>query len=799
VVQDGTRDPAAGAAPAPDEVVAADRGGADAGTVDDGGVLREEEQLLAVVQRHLDRVIGDGGPITDYDRELLALRDEIAEAKPEDVGPLVETMHRVAALARQHGRGAALAVDRSSPYFGHLRLDEGGRRRDVLIGKRTYIAPGGGVRIVDWRNAPVSRLFYQYREGEDYRERFGGREVQGIVDARRTVSIIDGALRRVSSGEETWVRGEDGRWRALAAERWQLRGGGGSAARPAPLLPVTERARLGTRPGLLRADKHLPDIAALIDPEQFALITRPDSGLVVIQGVAGSGKTTVGLHRMAWLAFQEPNRYRPDAMRAIVYSRALRDYISRVLPGLGVEGVPVTTWTDWALQLRRNIVKGLPERSAPETPAVVSRLKKHPAMLAILADAVARRADALTARLRAAFEGSPDAELVLGAWKATADRRLLERALWLGEWLERRRLLPGVKRKKLTRGAEVVLGHLLPRLIEDAGDIVSVWEELVTDLETLRVAFALHAPGAFRDSELKRAHAWSVRQFSVRTSESQEDDSGEPAALDAEDDTLLLRLQQLQRGPLQSRGKRLRLAHLFVDEAQDLSPVELAVLLDVVDPRRCVTLAGDTAQRMHADNGFESWDAVLAALGLAGLAVSPLRVAYRSTAEIMSFARQVLGPLADPTDRYETTRQGAPVELLRFSDHGEAVAFLAESLRNVVTSEPNANVALVARDPALADLYFAGLEKAEVPRLRRVRDQDFSFAPGVEVTDVYQVKGLEFDYVLLLECTAERYPLTDESRYLLHIGATRAAHQLWLTAAERPSPVLPEGLSGGLG
>lgn len=768
-------------------------------------VVAEEEQLLAVVQRHLDRVVGDGGPITDYDRELLALRDEIAEAKPEDVGPLVETMHRVAALARQHGRGAALAVDRQSPYFGHLRLEEDGRRRDVLIGKRTYIAPGAaGVRIVDWRNAPVSRLFYQYREGEDYRERFGNREVQGLVLARRTVSIIGGALRRVSTGEDTWVRDEQGRWQALAADRWQLRGGGGTATRPTPAVPPAARAHgagahLGTRPGGLRTDKHLPDIAALIDADQFALITRPDSGLVVIQGVAGSGKTTVGLHRMAWLAFQEPKRYRPDAMRAIVYSRALRDYISRVLPGLGVEGVPVTTWADWASQLRRQIVRGLPEHSATETPAVVSRLKKHPAMLAILEDRVARRAEELTARLREAFEQSPDAELVLGAWKATADRRLLERALWLGEWLERKRLLPGVKRKRLTRQGEVVLGHVLPRLVEAAGDIVSVWEDLVTDLETLRVAFALRAPGDFRDSDLKRVHAWCVRQFSVRTSDTQEDEAGEPATIDAEDDTLLLRLHQLQRGPiLNRRGQRLRLAHLFVDEAQDLSPVELAVLLDLVDPRRCVTLAGDTAQRMHADNGFESWEAVLGVLGLSGLAVSPLRVAYRSTAEIMRFARDVLGPLADPEDRYETTRHGAPVELLRFSDHGEAVAFLAESLRDVVAAEPNANVAVIARDPAIADLYHAGLTKAEVPRLRRVRDQDFSFAPGVEVTDVYQVKGLEFDYVILVECTTERYPPTDESRYLLHIGATRAAHQLWLTAADRPSPILPSGLSAGL-
>ena len=70
-------------------------------------------------------------------------------------------------------------------------------------------------------------------------------------------------------------------------------------------------------------------------------------------------------------------------------------------------------------------------------------------------------------------------------------------------------------------------------------------------------------------------------------------------------------------------------------------------------------------------------------------------------------------------------------------------------------------------------------------------DQDFSFRPGVEVTDIRQVKGLEFDYVILVDVTVSQYPVDDESRHLLHIGATRAAHQLWVVATGVPSPLLP--------
>jgi DNA helicase-2/ATP-dependent DNA helicase PcrA len=134
------------------------------------------------------------------------------------------------------------------------------------------------------------------------------------------------------------------------------------------------------------------------------------------------------------------------------------------------------------------------------------------------------------------------------------------------------------------------------------------------------------------------------------------------------------------------------------------------------------------------------------------------------------------------------------VELHRFPDAGAAVAFLGQALRDLALSEPRASVAVVARDPERADVYFAGLERSEVPRLTRVRAQDFSFRAGVEVTDIRQVKGLEFDYVVLVDVTVSQYPVDDESRHLLHIGATRAAHQLWLVSPGEPSRLLPDDL-----
>ena len=103
-------------------------------------------------------------------------------------------------------------------------------------------------------------------------------------------------------------------------------------------------------------------------------------------------------------------------------------------------------------------------------------------------------------------------------------------------------------------------------------------------------------------------------------------------------------------------------------------------------------------------------------------------------------------------------------------------------------------MALLARHPEQARLYYEALASAEVPNLRLVADQDFSFTAGIDVTDVRQTKGLEFDIVILLDVNETSYPATDDARRLLHVAMTRAAHQLWVTYTGAPSPLLPEGL-----
>src|SRR5437879_2449004 len=247
-------------------------------------IVEEELALLREVNARLKRSLPSPPSAATIVQELEHLRTALGEeTRPDDQ----------AALLQQWDRQTAL-----------LRLAEDGGEQDVLLGKTTRLLPG--LPIVDWRNAPISRLFYTYRQGEAFEEEIAGRARTGVLTARRTVTIRDRALQRVDAPEGVFQADPtlpEG-WRRVGTETPRLAGGQGAALRAHDVGTGADR-RLGTG-ARRRADKHLPDIVGLIDPAQFELVSRPSAGFLLIRGTAGSGKTTVALHRIPFLAYHDP-------------------------------------------------------------------------------------------------------------------------------------------------------------------------------------------------------------------------------------------------------------------------------------------------------------------------------------------------------------------------------------------------------------------------------------------------------------------------------------------------------------
>ena len=684
--------------------------------------------------RLLDEVLGvlavqppeNGSAEASLVQELERVRALLVSGQEQkDQLALLEQWDRGSALLRQlRTSRAAPRVEPSSPYFAHLRLREAERERDVFLGRATCIQRG--VRIVDWRNAPISRLFYRYQQGETYEEELAGRLVSGEVAARRTVSIRASALERVDAPEGSWVRGGPDRgWIQIEARRARLAGGEGAALRAYSLSEGRGRKLGGDLRGLPgRADKRLPDVAGLLDPEQFELISRPGPGCLVVRGSAGSGKTTVALHRIAYLAFQDP---RIDSPRTLVLtlSPALRDYVSHVLPGLGVGNVRVQTLPEWAARQRRRLFPALPGAERSDTPDYVRRLKLHPGLGAALEAQVQR--------------------------------------------------VPGPA---------------------NAAQVLDDWASVLT--QTALLESTLGSEGRLAAAELRAATDW-CRARNEELFAFLAGDAEAPGELDAEDDALLLRAWQLRVGPLPAAtsgtGEPLRYAHVAIDEAQDFSPLELRVVADCLAEPASLTLAGDTQQQLGVHAGTSSWESRVRALGIPSAEIRTLRITYRSTREIMAFARAVLGPLWEDEGALAAVHSGPGVESFAFTDAGACVAFLADALRRLAAEEPLASIAVLAPNRSASQVYFEGLERGEIPRLRRAEAGRFSFAPGVEVAEIEQARGLEFDYAVLVDVSPTSFPGTPSGRRLLHVGATRAIHQLWLTHAGPASPLLVEALA----
>ena len=321
---------------------------------------------------------------------MVALRDEIGEARLEDVPALVAQMERLQGVSLTRADLQTMLVDPASPYFGHLRLREevrgrGAVERDVLIGRATFVDAAARINIVDWRHAPVSQLFYRYAEGSDYEERFGDRDVEGEIVARRIAHHRGrrADARRLPAGR---LGARAGRQATITAagsaptcRRTSSRAARTHGASPSPgARRAGRRARGPPGAGPPPARDRGADRSAPVRPDH-----RARRGVVVIQGGAGSGKTTVGLHRLAYLAhtFPEQLRAAPAGRR---HARRGAGGVHR--PAAAVAGRrPASASTTFRDLAERGAAppssRGCARASSTTRPPAVTRVKSHPALL----------------------------------------------------------------------------------------------------------------------------------------------------------------------------------------------------------------------------------------------------------------------------------------------------------------------------------------------------------------------------------------------------------------------------------
>jgi DNA helicase II / ATP-dependent DNA helicase PcrA len=643
--------------------------------------------------------------------------------------------------------------------FAYLRVRSGGRARALILGDRSQVSTDAA--LLDWERAPLATVFLAHAVDDEYElELEDGRTIEGTVLARALVQAVDRELRELDDGELRFTRGPDGAWLAGPS------GLGGDAS--LSLRPLSQRSQLSS------------PIEVVLDPVQRRAVELPGARSLLILGEAGFGKTTVALHRVAELraraharAAEEPDAAakvpiganprldgaRSDGARSnfralvLVPTRGLRRLLAALLERLGVRDVEVRTFARWIAGEARRVFPDLPARDSETAPLAVARVKRHPALRAVLPEIIRG-----TAAMREVEAGYADDEHRASRdplLHLFGDRALLERTLAAAH------AGPG--------------GPLSPRMIAQV-------------LAHTRVQFT-------PTSERALAHVDAAR---LATVDGLAIDSGTPLhdadTLDVEDFPVLFELLHLRTGAdATEHGALSRYDHIVVDEAQEFAPIELAVIGRALAPGGSITVAGDEHQQVDETIVFTSWPELLAELGVADRCERVvLRESYRCPPVIEAFARTLFGAEAEPMPRRGPPSDPAsadPALVHTPATHElELVSLVLARLQDIRARDRLASVAVVCRFASAARRMAGLLSKGVDCRL--IVDGDFRFGPGISVTCVDEVKGLEFDYVIIPDASAAHYPNTSEARRALYVAATRALARLWLLWSGRPSPLI---------
>lgn len=755
-------------------------------------IIQSEEQILENI---LSSFAGDNSKATGDKTALLErfkqLRDEATRAKPEDLPTLFDQMNSLRALMEREEKENL--IDTQSPYFAHMQLEENGKVKHVLLGHKTYLEVHG-LPIIDWRHAPISKIFFNYREGEEYEEELPGRLAIGTVKSRRVLTIDDGVLRQIIAGDKTFRKDAALNWQKMAhGATPMLAGGAGSASRT---------QKIGTG----QTHTASPDIAALLDPEQFEILNADLDDPLLILGGAGCGKTTVALHRIALLHFRDKHRFAQKNMAVIVPEPGLMKLSRRLLDSLNLFEVDVITFDMWINQQARRMISGLPRRVNYDAPSDVIRFKRHPAIKSAFSLIVAqnileikKEAKAKLPSLARYFESLSETH------SAPLIPQLNELEVSILNSLDRSKEATSHLMAKNVRGFFKRVKKRVLQLNQDRHDLFaneSIIESVISAAngqlpERIKRAVLSHSLDQLTKPDQGFGGYADQSRLETLDGRSLADEELDSVyqTIDAEDFAILIELYCYKTGIDRGDAKGSKLAsysHLVIDEAQGLAPIELNVIQKSLQKRSAVTIAGDAAQQVDPAASFENWKGVLTELGLKQVSAKHLKTTYRSTAEIAMFAHKALGPLA-PAEPPISIKTGAPVTTTILADEGPMSILLNEALQKLMIDEPSASVAIITKSQASALRLYKVLKG--LPKIRYVEKGDFEFRPGIDVTTADQVKGLEFDYVIIADATSQNYEDRPEHRRLFHVAATRAIHQLWVIAPGAPSVVFEDAMN----
>ena len=709
------------------------------------------DPILEEERQHLSGTIATYRQLAEAARELFDALPRMHAQDPDLLGDL---------MLQTHNRIARLTHGEQRPYFARIDFTaEGAQETErCYIGKVGISDDDNRIVTVDWR-APISTLYYDSPVGPASYEAPGGAQ-QGELSLKRQFEISFGQL--LSYNDVDTVSSDE------------------------LLQPYLNAA----------ADTRLKNIVATIQSEQNRIIRERLKQTLVVQGVAGSGKTTVALHRIAYLVYSCRDSVSPGQFLVLGPNPFFIRYISAVLPDLDVENVSQLTFEQL---IERFIAEPFTLLDSARLDADFIEGRVDGAPEAYKASLCYR--DALECFLQR-FEQSvcPDSGFSLRGFELIS-REAVRQAFadaaspgaTIAARVEKCMLLLRSRLHSERDRLELLLSeHFRPLYAAAKGDAL----------------MSLHRDRAYIEKELEKDCLSSLKNFfsgvRVKTlalyrkflTECGDTLPDCPCTALLKKETLA-RLRKKEVSPadlpalcylrlrLGGPGKYADFRHCIVDEAQDLGPFHYLVLRGLLCGSS-FTIVGDLMQSIYQYRAISGWEEVLSLFP--GSLLCEMRRSYRTTIEIMQAANRVSDFLSLPAAS-PVIRHGEPVRLKKVTSE-ELPALLAREVEGFSQAGCK-SIAIICKTVPACEELFAAL-RAQGVAAERITGTLDDYSGGVCILPAHLSKGLEFDGVLLPDVSLSAYsPQRRMDMHLLYVAMTRALHRLCLFCPDGEEPPAP--------
>ena len=670
------------------------------------------------------------------------------------------------------------------PYFGRIDFREYRREKEAFyIGKFGLgDITTGDEKVIDWRS-PLADLYYSGTFGDAfYRAPMG--VISGDLSLKRKFLIRDGKLKDAFDEgiNEIILKSSNEEGNAL----------------------IDEYLRINLEESV---SSKLKDVVATIQKEQNEIIRAEKNTALVVQGSAGSGKTTVALHRLAYLLYKYKEKLDGDDILVIAPNKLFLDYISDVLPDLGVDNAKQRTFEEISLEILG--IKG----------KVLTKDKK---LSDILEEKDNRKLKFITnsSKLRGTigYKNLMDRYVRYMEIRDLNTEDIKVESYILFEKKEIQRLyakdmahLSLNKRKdeikryfnlKIDEKINAILDKIdfsyeyqiarVKKTMEDVNErrkrLIEVYDERDKRKEELKVRSKKSFEGYF--SEWKQIDTGEIYSnflnneeiFNEVTSGKIPDElinymreelnnNFEKGIIDSDDLASMLYL----KFKIEGVPDKYKYKHIVIDEAQDYSVFQIAVLKEMA-LNNSLTIVGDVGQGIYYYKGIENWEKLIKEVLKEDATYTQLTQSYRSTVEIIEFANKVLMKQKNKLKpAMPVLRHGKVPEVLEFKTNRDFAEKIDEIVKEVEKMNKK-SVAIIGRNYDECKKIKDYLKKYSNYNWDLIKDTDKNLKLEKIIIPSYMTKGLEFDCSVIYNCNEDNYGDDELDKKILYVALTRALH-----------------------